>query len=1283
MNPLPPQPLNSKFNNMQWEAIHYRGSNILVSASAGSGKTTVLIERIIQHILNGYANLDQLLVVTFTDSAAREMKERLEIKLKDLVNQSTDAEERRKYLDQIHRLPQTHVQTLHSFCLFVIQNFFHIIDIDPNLSLLTDETELSMISESVWNQLCEDIYQNKISDLSMNEFNELLEIYSNSKSDTGLYELVLDVYRFSRSHPNSNIWIEELNHIQEQFNQFESTEMFRSILLKNIQNDINLAMSLQEKLESLSKSVSEKGIEKYVPVLQADRERLDHLKKQIPNMSLELLINQMGSLTLSNWPQNRTKDEEDKFQINEMKKLRDEIKRIFETYTKYFNYTYASQTEIESNIARIIHNISKLTLLYQSRFMAIKQENNIMDYYDLEHYTLKILAPFDPETKVRVPSIAADYFQNLFVEIMVDEYQDINEIQSNILHWLSRNNHKNDSGNLFMVGDVKQSIYGFRLAEPQLFLDKYNDYQTNSENHLIILDKNYRSRNEVLQFTNFIFERIMDQNFGEMNYGQNESLKFGNLSLLPEEGHRDFNVELLLNAEDNLNQSDVFSESIDIESHIIAQKIQSLIESLFQVYDKKENRMRPIEYKDIVILSSTRKPFYSLQNILEGYKIPVLSQKVESYYQRYEIQLILSILKLIDNPIQDIPLVALLRSNFVGLTDDELALIRIHHRNHSFYEACLAYVYDDSSSDKRAIDIKSKLGNFLNQIENWRQLSMNHGMVHLILTIYEETKYLDYVLGQNNGEQRHANLHGLYRYAEQFEQMNLRGINQFIHYIESMIKREKDLSEPLLLDDNENFVRLMTVHASKGLEFPVVFLTNTGKKFNLTDSNKRYVLHKKYGMTSDLFDANRWLKYSSLIHKLSKLDLERRLKAEEMRKLYVALTRCEQKLFIVGTCKSQEQWNQLIEKVETFTDQEALVVSQNIREKTQSWLDWINQALAIKSKPQSTTNFTADDLVIQRIDINDLEQHRKITQSTSLAIENIQEELNMFTNDDNYKLDEPYQTLEMMLTHVYPFELASKTSSYQSVSELKRLFEEPQHEQMDNYTDRRSQSIIESTDQSNTIKGIRYTEDIFEAPKFMSENSHKFDYSVIGSLTHQFLQYLNFDKFTNLSEVEILDVIQIEAERLVREGYFDDQQIKQIPMEKIGKFIESEFGHFVIMHRSQLIREQAFSYRLPASSMFKQQVDDITLNQISEDFLLIHGIIDGYIVNNQKIYLFDYKTDRYHTNSSMDLDQQIQKVIDKYQVQIQLYKDAIQTQYPDYQVSAYLILLDFNEVISM
>lgn len=1275
-NQIPIKPTNARFNDDQWQAIHQRGSNILVSASAGSGKTTVLIERLFNHLITEFASIDELLIVTFTEAAAGEMKERMENKIKEMINQTADGKTRQYLVEQLRKLPTSHIRTLHSFCLRVIEQFFYLIDFNPSFKLMTDETQKALMYQEVWHQLVEEE-----SSSHLDRYMNLLSIYGETVNDEALFDLIVSLHHFASSHPEPNEWLKTVNELSRNFEHFTNTTLYQDIVYPNLKSRLLISYQLLAHSLDLLKTCQSETIEKYEGLLLTEQQQVEDLLGQLAVGNLKNVFNDVQILSFGRWPANRDKESNDYKTVQEMKKSRDDAKKNVEDKIKpIFSYSYDQTVAIEQKVAPILSDLGQLTLTFRQLLWNYKIENNVIDYNDLEHLTLNILAPYDERTKKRIASPAAYYFQDLFKEILVDEYQDINDIQAAILYWLSKES-TDEPGNMFMVGDVKQSIYRFRMAEPSLFLQKYDQFSQGEGGQLIVLDTNYRSRDEVLQFTNFIFERIMDQEFGEMDYGKNEALVTGNHQFHPPAPDSQFNIQLKLHVSstDPLETSQ-WRTAIEYQSHLIAQDMLQKVQNQELIYDKKTQQMRPVTWSDFVVLSSTRAPFLALQRAFEHYNIPIVSQKIENYFQRQEIQLMIALLKVIDNPLQDIAMVAVLRSYFVGLTDEQLSRIRIHQKDGLFVEATERYYLDkkDQLLDEIERDTINKLTYFMNQLKHWQKISKEKSLIDLIWLIYEETFYLDYVSGLTNGAQRLANLHAFYERAELFEGLKFKGLLGFIRYIEEALAHDKDLSEPVLMEEDLQAVRLMTVHASKGLEFPIVYLMNMEKRFNLRDIHQTTLASKDYGLASHYLDVERLLKFRSFLKESFVMEEIRKAKAEEMRKLYVALTRCEQQLILVGTIKNEEAWEDQKDQINQMTPHGQKQVATYLRESANSWLDWIQQGISLTHiHPQSVASFNLSQLDEDIIEEQIIETiynsyHTTTPQSKKEWIDELFNAFDYYTKNQQHPLNKELMTL---LEGSYQFDLATKTSSYQSVSELKRLYEEPAIDKIQFFEDRRN-LLNEEDDQ---LQAIRYTEDTFAPPQFMQEKI--IDAAQRGTLTHYFLQLLNFEAFQKVELKDYEKQLKDQLQEIVAKKELTNEQADQIALKEIVMFLQSQLGQYVINKPHQLRKEQAFSYLLPAQTIFKHQIKDHVLKQLDDNQLLVHGIIDGYIITSKGIILFDYKTDRYRSN--FDRQFQINDLIKKYRFQLSLYAQALETALRQPVLKAYLVLLDFNEVIEV
>lgn len=1328
-NTIPLKPANSHFNDEQWQAIHQRGSNILVAASAGSGKTTVLIERIMNHILSDWADIDELLVVTFTEAAANEMKERMENRLKEAVSKTLDRQQTPGLLYQINALPTAHIRTLHSFCLQVIQKFFYLIEMNPALTLMTDETQKALMYEESWQKVIEAIYldpadlsaeNNTPALISQTDYQSLMAQFTTGRDDQSLQDLILEIYHFAMANPEPKQWLEAMVEKAGDLKAFQQSSLFEKSIALEVKAAAVAAISALEEAVKEIEPASQAAIEKYAALLEKELSSANAIYQALLENDLEAVMQSAQNLSFDRWPSSRAKAlAEDVEWIESAKHYRDQAKEAVTQIGQVFPYPYATAAEIEKQLKPTLEKLQQLTIMFHRQLQIFKARENIVDYTDLEHLTLEILAPFNEDTNKRHPSPAAHYYQKLFKEVLVDEYQDINEIQAAILSWLSRENDPGKKGNLFMVGDVKQSIYAFRMAEPSLFLEKYQAYQKDEDGRLIILDKNYRSRFEILNFTNFVFERLMDTTFGEMEYGSNEALTMGNPQLFQDQvlgKAKPYQIEFLLHTKETeddyqepadddapliTNQEAIrLDKSIEAEAFIIAQDIQAKLRSGYEIYDKKLGQNRPMTFKDIVILSATRAVLAPLQDAFSFYQIPLASQAIETYFQRQEIQLMISLLKLIDNPIQDIPLVAILRSYFVGLSDEELSQIRIYHPGGNFYEATAAYL---SGFETGALEgelhqaIYEKLAAFRNQLDNWRHYAEDHVIEEVIWSIYQDTYFLDYVSGLDNGRQRQANLHAFYQKAKDFSNQAGFGLYSYIRFIERMIEHDQDLAEPIMLDSEQNEVRAMTIHASKGSEFPVVYLMNAARRFNIKEVAKTVVATKQHGAGLNYYDADHLLVYQSLSKTARQLLNEQAAKAEQMRLLYVALTRCEQKLMVVGTVNSQEKWLEQQEETRVLTGGSQLEIAIQARSKANNLLAWLQQALALASNPHPRALAALDetDYQVEFISTAAIQAQfpTAATYDFPLSPENWLKHLEEKVKDLK-KIEHPASVrIEKLMTSSYPFQLAAVTASYQSVSELKRLNEEPPHEHLSHYEDRRysngdlalgndsqeEESWVSRINEEG-IHGIRYTHDTFSPPTFMVQD--RLDAAQIGTINHYFMQELDFKAFQQAEADEYLKIMHQQADQLLLAGEMTLAEKEVLYLEKIAHFLQSDLGAELIKRAEALQRERAFSYLIEAKDLFSNLPSDQLV--FDNDRILIHGVIDNYVViPGEGFILIDFKTDRLQNVYFQSRQKQLEELRNKYLYQISLYTQALKSNLKMPCLGAYIVALDFEEVLSM
>ncbi|MDH6365009.1 ATP-dependent helicase/nuclease subunit A [Enterococcus sp. PF1-24] len=1236
MTNIPLKPANELFTDFQWQSIFDGDDNLLISASAGSGKTTVLVRRVIEKLKNN-GNIDELLIVTYTEAAAREMKERIQKALQEAVNQESDEALRQHFTKQLILLPTAHISTLHAFCLTVIRRFYYLIDLDPVFRMLTDETETLLLKEEVWEELREEFYQN-----NETTFFQLTENFSNDRNDDGLTRLVFSLYEFARANPNPEKWLLELADNYQVHNNLADNPLFQQHLQPIMLATLQEAVDTYQQLERWS--LAEEGLIKVADLIIAEKQQLTTILDCLQQSQLDDFYDQLQALTFERYPSIRKEEIKEAAQL--IKKQRDAVKKALQDLQK--NYFPYSPNEMQEQLAAaypLVKEMAQVGQAFMTRYYQKKQEKGVLDFNDLEHFTLQILLAKNDENKQE----AADFYRNKFAEVLVDEYQDVNRLQEAILFWLRNPNP--EQGNMFMVGDVKQSIYSFRLADPTLFIEKYNQFGKEEGGRRIVLAENFRSRKEVLDFTNLIFEQLMDESVGQISYDEAAKLIAG-FPNFPES--QAFDTEILLYEKETEAEEDSLDEvfvedKTDGELLMTGLKIRELVDNNFQIYDKKLKENRSVEYRDIVLLTPTKKNNLAILETFKQLGIPLEVNDTQNYFQATEIRTMIALLQIIDNPYQDIPLAAVLRSAIVGLDERELAEIRLTKRQGSFYEALLAF---DSQEESHLV---KKLELFKQRLASWREAARRVSIAELLWQIYDETAYLEYVLGLAAGKQRYANLLALVQRAEAYEKSSFRGLYQFIRFIEKMQEKDKDLAEPLAASQ-ENAVRVMTIHASKGLEFPIVFVLDMTKRFNLQDTKTRYIFEERAGVGLRYLDPETRVLKDTLPYLAIKQVRLKKLLSEEMRKLYVALTRAEQKLFLVGSYKDQEatfkSWG-------AVADEEQLVLPATLRLKSQSSLmDWIGMSLVRHPDIQEYWQ-EGDILAYLKKHPAHFQIHWLNEMTLAEAVTKVQQttETLMAAPDSQLSSDWQVQAMEL-LNFNYPYSEATKTTSYQSVSEIKRLFEDPDNEQ--------TNKLVWESQEQKALSQFRYTQEELAKPKFLATTTQPSG-AVVGSATHSLLQLLPLEKTPTKALIEEI------LAQLVVSKQIDSNVAQMIKIDNILQFFETDLGQFIIAHQQLLKREQPFAMLLPANQIFEGY-------PVASDDLLIHGIIDGYVKLEDQLVLYDYKTD--YLADPQD-PSAIKAVIKEHIGQLRLYAQAL-TQAEKLPVGkVFLVLLNYQLVLDV
>ena len=1198
-----------KWTNEQLQAIQEKDSNILVAAAAGSGKTAVLVERIIHKIIDEQMDIDKILVVTFTNAAASEMRERI---LEAIYKKLEENPENVHLQRQIILLNKASICTIHSFCLDVIHNHFYEIDLPSNFKI-ADTAEIDLLKQEVLDDLFEQKYTENDKD-----FIELLENYTNYRGDEALQELVLKIYKFIQSSPFPIKWLQEKLELLKIEDKDISQTIWGKLIIQAVEDDIQESIMQLETVKSKMALYPE--MTKFYQKICEDLIIIKDLQNY--NSWDELYI-KLLNFNFSKWPVDKKVTNDLK---EDSKEIRDKVKKhIKEKTAKLLSCPQEQAVKDLKIITPILEKLANLVTEFTKNFAEKKKEKNCIDFNDIEHFALKIL--LDENNN---PTEVAKKYKEKFEEIAIDEYQDSNLVQEAILTSISKGN------NIFMVGDVKQSIYKFRQARPELFLQKYDEYKnkeekTQEDNLKIQLFRNFRSRQNILNITNLVFESIMSKELGDINYNENEYLNYGASYPEPEEIKNyagiaeldiidlkeDESITAFEGEEDEEEQERV--EDDVLEAKFVANKIQELLNSDYMVFDKKLG-YRKIRPKDIVILlraTSNLSPIYEKE--ISDLELPVFSDTSGTYLDTVEIQTILSVLKIIDNPLQDIPLVVVLRSSICNFTDNDLITIRLTDRNCNFYEALIKtrLICDG--------DLKNKIESFLEKLEKWKSISQYMPLDEFIWQIYLDTGYYQYVGLLPNGAMRQANLKTLFEKAKQYEKASFKGLFNFIQFIDKLKKQNGDLASAKLIGENEDVIRIMSIHKSKGLEFPVVFLCNSHKKFNMQDLNDIILLHQDIGFGPTIMDTTKKIKYSSIAKDAIKLKMKQETLSEEQRILYVALTRAKEKLYITGRSKDFTKYVQDKNKVLEMYESENIKLDAKLMKKANSYLDWImyvylfNQGRTITLKGEQ---YKLSDIITLNVsnkkDLLKTLAKEEVVEQIDLK-EKIGQILKNKSDEENKKSD---QALKELLEWKYDYIVDTTLPTKSSVTKIKQ--EKIKLEEM--------------------LKGIESEEVEYKksyTPKFMQEDK-KISSAEKGTLVHLCIQRLDERKDYELKDIQNMILNLVEKEIITQ------NEADAIDVNLIYQYTKSQLFE-ELRQAKEVHKEQPFYINIPAK-------DVVSEAENSKKNILVQGIIDLYYIDkNDNLVLIDFKTD-YISNEPNAKE----KILEKYKVQLEIYKTALE-----------------------
>lgn len=1225
---------------------------LLVAAAAGSGKTAVLVERIITRLkdMENPLSVQELMVVTFTKAAAAEMSARIGVALAKAMESTDDKALQARLERQLNLLPSAHISTLHSFCQWVIRSYFYKLDIPPT-ARIGNEAEMALLKQEVLENLLKEAYEHNTYGIF-----DLSDFFSDDKSDAGLQDKVLSLYEFAMSQSNPDGW---MRHAVEPYKAAQEQDLRDTLwgraMWDDQQAEIDRIADRIEQMEPLLESPV--GPKKWDKVYQEQLAALAQLKGAQTWSDMVDVCRNLDTFTKASFTslgKALEKGEVDGALADEFKSLGSQNKDSLKGMKNgLFHIDESVLQQQFKDQYPLIHNLVELTIAFHKAYDEAKKEQGIMDFSDLEHLCLALLVEPGTEDDPQ-PSEVALELQDTFKEIMVDEYQDTNGVQETIINLISR------VDNRFYVGDVKQAIYSFRMADSSLFMNKYNTYglMNDAVERRIDLAKNFRSHENILAATNFIFYQIMTQEAAELDYGEKESLIPGRIV---EEAPSDWvggAVELHLLDTSDANRSDETDgdsetagdepENNERELDFIIQKIKELHASKKQVQNA-DGSFRQIQWRDFAVLRRSLAGWGTRAvAAMRQAGIPAVVNERDGYFEAQEIQLLLSLLQIIDNPEQDLPMAAVLHSGLVGLDANELGALRLTGDGSLW---SVMPLYAEQAQDERLLQ-------FIAHIERWRTLSRRHGVADLLWDIYETLDYVNYVGAMPNGLVRRANVMALYERAKGFESSGFRGLFRFLRFVESLRDSNQDMAVANVVTEADDVVRLMTIHKSKGLEFPVVFLSGVQKKFNTMDFNSPLLVDKNGGIGLKGYYPDIRVSYPSMPWLYCKSIKSDAMKAEEQRILYVALTRARDKLFLTGYINKEIKKEKGVGahiKHAALTQTQAL--GADLIKAGNSYLHWLLIAFArhldggapLRNiiELEGETNFDLLDRQCQvKVEIHDGSLYGDLDYKADVDETTINT-VRVLGKVNDVALPEE---IVQRFAFTYPNLVAAKTTAKISVSELKRRFAERDAEAV-SATDVSMQQkpviscdITEDTTGENaildtsipTISGTELADSVFgRKPLAIAVADEVVTGAQWGTLMHEAMQWLPVKKYTQTSMTDMLDSLQAE-------GKFSDEERSLLSDRSLYGFFNSDLGQ-------RLIASKRVERELPFSMLFDG-------NRVYPDVengerLFLQGIIDTVFVEDDQWVLVDYKTDRVKSGDEL---------IRRYKIQMDLYKEALE-----------------------
>jgi ATP-dependent helicase/nuclease subunit A len=1191
----------NNWTTSQLAAIETGGSNILVSAAAGSGKTAVLVERIIRKITDpeNPVSIDRLVVVTFTKAAAAEMKQRIRLELDRLIEENPSDQ---NLIRQQTLVNNARITTIDSFCLDIVRNYFTETDIDPSFRT-ADEGEIRLVENDVMNAMLEEYYT-----AASPEFVELVEGYGTGRDDLKVVDIILKIYKFARSYPWEDAWYDNCLKMYDLSGDFDENPCIR-FLWENIKKTLSGYISKYENYLAVCESPD--GPVEYVGNIHQELMALD---KIINAETFEEMVKCVKNLEFERLKS--CKSEKRQIVQDGRNELKEYIKGLQKTLSKPIE---AMLDDIAVNRSAVAEMVA-LARDFSKRMTAEKRERNIIDFNDMEHLALDILVKIEGGEPVYSP--VADSLSEFYEEILIDEYQDSNMLQEQILTAVSKSRRAECDGNIYMVGDVKQSIYRFRMACPELFMDKSRRYGTDgSDGVRIQLQNNFRSRGNILESTNRVFERIMTDEYGGIPYDDDAKLYRGaDYAKSPDyivKGDEQF--EAVDFANDCTTEIHIFEKdasdlsSAEAEAQVIGEIIKNLMSTedgkVHVVADKNaQGGYRPLRYSDIVIISRTIKDFAQIiVNSLMNMGIPAYTENSKGFFQVYEVRLMLSFLTVIDNPLNDIPMAAVMMSYFGQFTSKDMAHVRGVEKKKKLYEVLeIISGQDDSETQKNVSDeLAIKIKILMELIENYRRKSGVMSVYDLLWDAMYSTGFYDFVGTMPSGERRQANLDILLQKAGDFEKTSYRGLFNFLRYVERLQTYDVELGEASVLTEKDDIVRVMSIHKSKGLEFPVVIVAGMGKRMDHKDAAGTVITHQTYGIGADVVRLDTRTKNSTVIKNAISTAIREEDTSEFMRILYVAMTRAREKLIMTGQLGSN-----LENAMSKWESQKDELLADDGGEGTKTY-DY--------AQIDKCTSFL--DMVMPVALISDENENDNTFSVT------VHEEI----NDNGQNMEQIMQAEQIQKTEVpeYPYELKENVKSKVTVSELKEQLQDEDFEADAMLEDsvKKASSEAQAEEQPDIV------------PKFMTDGQQELKGNQRGTAYHRIMECLDFTKFAECSDkASVLQEIKRQLDEMLESKRVTGQQHECVEPKDIQAFVMSDIGARTVAaaNAGKLHREQPFVY-----------IDDDIPEQ------LVQGVIDMYFEEGGELVIVDYKTDRVSRKDGA-------KVLkERYSVQLDYYAKAL------------------------